>query len=196
MHREVRDALFGFAVGTAVRIRTPGGTTRLVELRAGHSVTLTDMPRATYELVAEGPGFGLSSPATLTKPLVARLLLLSWTDITAVAAFAVLFLVGLPLVGGRIVRRKDGRRLPGWHSGRPQDPPSASGQDLAGAPDSADEAVVATASEPADAGGAGPGGTTREEPPQAPSPAPASEPPRNPEPPPPSEGTGAIPMSP
>ena len=123
MHIEVHDALFGFGVGSAIRIRLGGGSSRIIKLGPGHSVTLNGMPRATYELVAKGPGFGLSSPATLTKPLSARLLLLSWIDIAAVAAFALLFLIGLPVVGGRIRRRKDGARLPGWHVGHPEEPP-------------------------------------------------------------------------
>jgi hypothetical protein len=80
------------------------------------------MPRATYELVAKGPGFGLSSPATLTKPLVARLLMFSWVDIGAVAGFAVLFIIGLPVLGGRIRRRSDGKRLPRWHVGHLDEP--------------------------------------------------------------------------
>lgn len=150
MHIEVRDALFGFAVGSAVRIRLAGGSSRIVKLGAGHSVTLSGMPRATYELVAKGPGFGLSSPATLTKPLDARLLLLSWIDIAAVAAFALLFLLGLPVLGGRIRRRKDGARLPGWHVGHPEEPPAeqpesaepAAAEPIAAEPAAAEPAVA------------------------------------------------------
>jgi hypothetical protein len=125
MRIEVRDALFGFGVGSGVRVRLEGGASRVVPLGRGHAVTLSGMPRATYELVAKGPGFGLSSPATLTKPLVARLLLFSWVDVGAVAGFAVLFIVGLPVVGGRIRRRSDGKRLPRWHVGHVDEPQAA-----------------------------------------------------------------------
>lgn len=121
MRLEVRDALFGFGIGTAVLIRRSNGASRLVPLRTGHGVTLPNMPRATYELVAKGPGFGLSAPATLTKPLVARLLLLSWIDIVAVGTFIVLFVAGLPLLGGRLIRGKGRRiRLLAWHAGDPE----------------------------------------------------------------------------
>jgi hypothetical protein len=121
MRLEVRDALFGFGIGTAVLIRRSDVASRLVPLRTGHAVTVPNMPRATYELVAKGPGFGLSAPATLTKPLVARLLLLSWIDIVAVGTFIVLFVAGLPLLGGRLIRGK-GRRigLLAWHAGDPE----------------------------------------------------------------------------
>lgn len=118
MRLEVRDALFGFGIGAAVLIRRSDGARRLVPLGTGHAVSVPNMPRATYELVAKGPGFGLSAPATLTKPLVARLLLLSWVDIVAVGTFIVLFVAGLPLLGGRLIRRKGRRiRLLAWHAG-------------------------------------------------------------------------------
>lgn len=118
MRIEVRDALFGFPIGSAVRIRMSDGASRIVKLDAHHAVMLPNMPRATYDLVAKGPGFGLSAPATLTKPLAAKLLLLSWVDISAVVAFFALFILGLPLLGGRIIRRKGRRiRLLAWQAG-------------------------------------------------------------------------------
>jgi hypothetical protein len=58
----------------------------------------------------------------LSKPQVAQLQLLSWIDILAVATFAVAFLVGLPLLGGRVVRRQGRIRLPVWHVGRSLEP--------------------------------------------------------------------------
>ena len=143
MRIEVRDALFGFGVGSAVRVRLVGGSSRTVRLGSGHAVTLSGMPRATYDLVATGPGIGLSSPATLTKPLVARLLLLSWVDFAAVGAFALLFVVGLPLVGGRIKRRKDGTRLPAWHVGHPAEHPDHHDEPVAVQQDEAQEPVAA-----------------------------------------------------
>ena len=120
---KVQDALFGFPIGSAVRLTLPNGSSRIVLLGTGHSVTLAELPRATYQLVAKGPGFGLASPATLSKPQAARLLLLSWVDILAVLTFAAFFLVGLPVLGGRIVRRKGRIRLPVWHGGRSRELP-------------------------------------------------------------------------
>ncbi len=117
MRVQVHDALFGFAIGQAVRLTLPDGSTRIVDLGAGHTATLVGLPRGLYGLVPKGPGIGLSSPTALSRPQGARLLLLSWLDIGVVLAFAVVFLVGLPLVGGRIVRRA-GRRVPAWRSSR------------------------------------------------------------------------------
>ena len=126
---EVRDALFGFPIGSAVQLTLPDHSHRLVTLGAGHSVALTRLPRATYQIVAKGFGFGLAAPTNLSKPQVAKVLLLSWMDLAAVLAFAMLFVVGLPLVGGRIVRRSGGIRLPVWHGGNPAEAPPAESQD-------------------------------------------------------------------
>jgi hypothetical protein len=130
---EVRDALFGFAVGGAVRVTLPDGSSRIVGLGPGHATTITGLPRATYLLAAEGTGFGPSTPSTLTKPQVAKLLLFSWIDVLAVAGLLVLVLLGLPVLGGRIVRGKGRIRLLAWHAGPPVASP-ASGSDEAAMP--------------------------------------------------------------
>jgi hypothetical protein len=133
---EVRDALFGFAVGSAVRVTLPDGSSRIVGLGPGHAITITGLPRATYLLVAKGAGFGLSAPSTLTKPQVAKPLLFSWVDVLAVVGFLALFLVGLPVIGGRIVRGKGRIRLLAWHAGPPVESP-ASGSGKAAVPSKA-----------------------------------------------------------
>ena len=113
---EVRDALFGFSVGRGVRLTLPDGSSRVIELASGHAVTVSALPRATYKVVPTGFGFGLTSPVSLSKPLAVKLLLVSWADIAAAVVFAAVFLVGLPLFGGRLVRRA-GVRLLTWRSG-------------------------------------------------------------------------------
>jgi hypothetical protein len=152
MQIKVQDALFGFPIGNTVRLTLPNGSSRIVTLGAGHSVTLTGLPRATYQLVAKGPGFGLASPSTLSKPQVAQLLLLSWVDILAVVTFLALFVVGLPVLGGRIVRRKGGIRLPVWHVGRPRELPAVAAPeepvDGTPVPQSATEEPAVTTSQP------------------------------------------------
>lgn len=116
---EVRDALFRFPIGSAVELMLPSHARRLVALGPDHSVLLTGLPRATYQLVAKGPGVGMTAPTTLSKPQIAKILLFSWIDVAAVLGCVVLFVVGLPLVGGRIVRRHGRFRLPVWHGGEP-----------------------------------------------------------------------------
>ncbi len=164
---EVSDALFGFATGRAVRLTLPDGSSRIIPLGPGHAVTVTGLPRATYQLAAKGPGLGLSAQSALSKPQVAKVLLLSWLDVLAVLAFAVLFLIGLPVLGGRIVRRPHGMRLPTWHVGRVQRHPTrtAEGADSSGITDDADTLADGAGTPTAgDTGQPLPGGETHQEP--------------------------------
>jgi hypothetical protein len=157
---EVRDALFGFGIGRAVRLRFPDGSSRIVKLGTGHAVTMTELPRATYQLAARGAGFGLTSPTTLSKPQVAKLLLLSWVDILAVAVFVVLFAVGLPVLGRRIIRHPGRLRLPAWQMGGSQGPPTPAPADTAEASETGTAEVSQT--DAGDAGGTPPPALTVE----------------------------------
>lgn len=134
----VRDALFKFPIGDAVRLTLPNGVHRLIPLGNGHDVLVPGLARGNYELVSEGPGFGLSAPTALSGPQTTTLLMLSWIDVLVIAVFAVLFLIGLPLAGGRVGRKPGhGRRLT-WQAGptrRPQPVPaqaSTLGEETAG----------------------------------------------------------------
>jgi hypothetical protein len=147
---EVRDALFGFPIGSAVQLTLPDHSRRLVPLGADHGVTLTGLPRANYQIVAKGFGFGLSAPTALSKPQVAKVLLLSWADLAVVLAFAVLFVVGLPLIGGRVVRRSRGVRLPVWRGGKPAEAPPAESPDPVTDPAAQAPETTAQTSEPAE----------------------------------------------
>jgi hypothetical protein len=143
---EVHDALFGFATGESVKLVLPDNSTRIVDLGSGHATTLVALPRGLYTLVPKGPGIGLTSPTALSKPQGARLLLLSWLDIGVVLGFAVAFLAGLPLLGGRLVRR--GRR-PEWRMAHGELAPAA--EESAAAVSGESDAVVAADAPPGEA---------------------------------------------
>ena len=127
---QVRDALFGFPVGHTVVLAPRFGAKRTIPLGPGHDVRVASISRGTYDLTAHGPGFGLTSVTTLSRPQDARVLLFSWADVAVVAAFALVFLVGLPLLGGRLVRRP-GSRLLQWRERRVRKaaPAGAAGSD-------------------------------------------------------------------
>jgi hypothetical protein len=106
----VRDALFGFPVGLAVRVRYPDGTRERHPLGQGRAVTLRSLPRGQYEFTVEGLGLPVSSPVALTRPQTIQLKFVTWLDLVAVVMAGLTFLVGLPLLGRRMLRRPRGRR--------------------------------------------------------------------------------------
>jgi hypothetical protein len=108
----VRDALFGFPVGIAVRVRYPDGTRERYPLGPERTVTLRSLPRGQYEVTVEGLGLPVSSSVALTRPQTIPLKFVTWLDLAAVALAGLTFLVGLPLLGRRMLRqpRTRGRR--------------------------------------------------------------------------------------
>jgi hypothetical protein len=145
---KVRDALFRFPIGDALRLTLPNGSHRDVHLGKGHDALAAGLPRGTYELVAEGPGFGLSAPATLSGPQTDTLLMLSWIDLLVIAVFVAAFLVGLPMAGGRIAREPGRRRRLAWQTGPVERPLTTPARASA----VGEEATAATLHELADAG--------------------------------------------
>ena len=114
---EVRDALFGFPIGRSVVLAPRFGAKSTLKLGAGHDIRVQGLARGVYDVTAHGPGFGLTSVTTLSRPQGTKVLLLSWVDIGVVAAFAALFLVGFPLLSGRLTRGR-GTRLLRWRERR------------------------------------------------------------------------------
>jgi hypothetical protein len=103
-HVVVRDALFGFPTGAAVRDRYPDGTQERHRLGAGKAAAIRSLPRGQYDLTVEGLGLPISSPVAITRGQTIQLKFVTWLDL-AVGLIAVLtFLVGLPLLGRRMLR--------------------------------------------------------------------------------------------
>ena len=101
---EVRDALFGFPVGRRVRVRYPDGSRERYPLGAGGTATLRSLPRAPYDLTVEGLGLPISSPVAITRPQTIPLKFVTWLDVAVGLLVALTFLLGLPLVGRRMLR--------------------------------------------------------------------------------------------
>jgi hypothetical protein len=100
----VRDALFGFPTGKAVRVRYPDGSRERYRLGPGRTVTLRSLPRAPYDLTVEGLGLPISSPVAITRPQTIPLKFVSWLDVAVGLLVALTFLVGLPVAGRRMLR--------------------------------------------------------------------------------------------
>jgi hypothetical protein len=109
---ESRDILFGFSIGSGVRLVYPNGRVELHPFRGHGQLALADLPRGTYHVSVVGPGLSPSSPVSVTRDNVAQLKVLSYLDIAVVG-----FLL-LALMFGLLVARRPGlrRRLsPRWH---------------------------------------------------------------------------------
>ena len=116
-----RDALFGFPIGSAVRLRYPDGTERSFELGDGAQVTLPSLPRGDYEVSVDGPGLSFTRPVSVSREQQVDLSVVSTIDIlvvllaVAVVALALL-LVGRPDLRTRIREsRRVGSVLAGLH---------------------------------------------------------------------------------
>jgi hypothetical protein len=100
----VRDALFGFPIGKAVRVRYPDGSRERYRLGPGREVTLRSLPRAPYDLTVEGLGLPIASPVAITRTQTIPLKFVSWLDVAVGLLVALTFLIGLPLLGRRMLR--------------------------------------------------------------------------------------------
>lgn len=103
----VRDALFGFPIGSSLRLTYPDGRELVVPLERGRA-SIASLPRGEYSVSVDGPGLALSVPLALSRPQDAEIMFLSYFDLAAAALAIVGFLVGLPLTA-RTVRRRRAR---------------------------------------------------------------------------------------
>jgi hypothetical protein len=104
---QVRDAVFGFPIGSSIRLTFPDGRELVLPLEDGR-VSVRSLPRGEYEVSADGPGLTLSVPLALSRPQDAEIMFLSYYDLAAAALVLVGFIVGLPITA-RTVRRRRAR---------------------------------------------------------------------------------------
>jgi hypothetical protein len=96
----VRDALFRFPIGSAIRLQYPDGHSERVPLGPGAEATLESLPRGDYHVSVDGPGFSFSRPVALSRDQEMRLELVSYLDVAV--AFLLMASVALGLL---LVRR-------------------------------------------------------------------------------------------
>jgi phospholipase C len=94
----VRDALLGFPIGTAIRLRYPNGEVRREELGPRAELTLTSVPRGDYRVSVDALGLSSSRPVALSRDQELDLQVISWLDVMVVVlglasvALALLFI--------------------------------------------------------------------------------------------------------
>jgi hypothetical protein len=100
----VRDALFGFPTGTAVRVRYPDGSRERHRLDADKAAAVGSLPRGQYDFTVEGLGLPIASPVAITRDQRIQLRFVTWLDLAVGVVALLTFLVGLPLLGRRLLR--------------------------------------------------------------------------------------------
>ena len=81
---EVRDALLGFPIGSAVLLEYPNGRVLRQALGAGGELTLKSLPRGDYRVSVDALGISSSRPIALSGDQNVRLQVISWLDIAIV----------------------------------------------------------------------------------------------------------------
>lgn len=102
---KVHDALFGFPIGSAVRLEYPDGKVVDVPLSDG-KVRLPSLPRGNYTISVIGPGLTISRPLALSRDQDVSLQLISWLDIALSGGGVLLLMTGLVVLGRWSLRRR------------------------------------------------------------------------------------------
>lgn len=96
---KVRDAMFGFATASGVRLEYPDGGIRLVPLSGDGTASLPALPRGDYRVAVDGPGLTIWRPLALSRDQDVGLELVSYLDIGLVLTAGVTVLLGLLFLG-------------------------------------------------------------------------------------------------
>jgi hypothetical protein len=112
MRISAHDAVFGFSAGSALQLRSPDGRVRRLDLDERSRAVSGRLARGDYQLKVQGPGISWWVPVSLSRDQQVELVFLTWLDLSVAAAVALLVLVGLPLLGGRLRGRRRRARAP------------------------------------------------------------------------------------
>jgi hypothetical protein len=104
------DAFFGRTTGGEALVEFPDGHRRVYRLSNGH-VLIPALPRGTYEVTIQGAGKAFRTPVSLSKAQVAEFKVITWLDMASIALFALLFSIGLVVIGRPHLLRLPGREL-------------------------------------------------------------------------------------
>ena len=81
---EVRDALLGFPIGSAVRLEYPNGRVQSQGLGPGGDLTVRALPRGDYRVSVDALGISSSRPVALSADQKVELKVISWLDVAVV----------------------------------------------------------------------------------------------------------------
>jgi hypothetical protein len=94
-----RDALFGFPIGSAIKLVAPDGTMTKIQLDANKEVFLPKLPRGEYKVSVVGPGYSNLRPVAISRNQDAQIEMFSYLDMAVVAAILSIIGFGLIYIG-------------------------------------------------------------------------------------------------
>jgi hypothetical protein len=103
---QARDTLFGFPIGSGVRLVYPDGEARVHRFQRSGEVALAGLPRGSYHVSVDAPGISPSVPVSITRDHMARIEVLSYLDIAVLVIGFVSLPVGLLLAGRPRLRER------------------------------------------------------------------------------------------
>lgn len=95
-----KDGLFGFPVGTGIRLEYPDANTRFIPWDKDGQVRVDSLPRGAYRVSVQDPG-GISppTPMVLSQDQEAALSVLTYLDLGIAGSLGVTLVVGLLFIG-------------------------------------------------------------------------------------------------
>jgi hypothetical protein len=103
---QARDTLFGFPIGSGVRLVYPDGKVRVHRFQGKGEVAIAGLPRGSYRVDVMAPGLSPSTPVSITRDHMTRIEVLSYLDIAVLVLGFVGLLVGLVLLRRRALRER------------------------------------------------------------------------------------------
>jgi hypothetical protein len=107
---QARDTLFGFPIGSGIRLVYPNRRVQVYRFQGHGQVALAALPRGTYHVSVVAPGLSPASPVSITRDHLTQLKVLSYLDIAVLTVLFLGVLVSLALIRRRGLRR----RLVAW----------------------------------------------------------------------------------
>jgi len=103
---QARDTLFGFPIGSGVRLVHPDGEVRMHRFQGDGEVAIAALPRGSYYVSVDAPGISPSTPVSITRDHTTRIEVLSYLDIAVLVVGFIGLAVGLVLLRRRALRER------------------------------------------------------------------------------------------